>query len=41
MAAELGRRGGRSIVRKRGKGYMSKLAKLGGKARWDGHKKQP
>jgi len=34
MAAELGRRGGRSVVRKRGKAYMAKIAKLGGKARW-------
>ena len=34
MAAELGQRGGRAIVRKRGKAYMSKLARKGGKARW-------
>lgn len=34
MAAELGSQGGRAIVRKRGKAYMSRIAKKGGKARW-------
>ena len=40
-ASELGKRGGRAIVRKRGKAYMSKLARKGGKARWAGLKEQP
>lgn len=41
IAAELGRQGGLAIVRKRGKAYMSKLARKGGKARWANSPKQP
>ena len=32
IAAELGRRGGQSLVRKRGKAYMLKIAIRGGRA---------
>ena len=34
MAAELGRAGGKSLVKKYGKDYMSKIGKQGSKARW-------
>lgn len=33
-AAELGRRGGRAVVKKHGKGYMKALGKKGAKKRW-------
>ena len=35
MAAELGRRGGLSVSKSRGKAYMKKIGKRGGKARWN------
>ena len=34
MAAELGRAGGKALVKKRGKGYMKEIAQRGAKARW-------
>lgn len=33
-AAELGRRGGKAVAKKHGKGYMQKLGKKGAKKRW-------
>jgi len=33
-AAELGRRGGKAVVKKHGKDYMSKIAKKGLEKRW-------
>lgn len=35
MAAELGRRGGLSVSKSRGKDYMKRIGKRGGKARWN------
>jgi len=34
MAAELGRLGGRKVVKNKGKAYMRKIGKLGAKKRW-------
>lgn len=39
-AAELGRRGGKAVVKKHGKDYMSKIAKKGLAKRWDGNRKK-
>ncbi len=33
-AAELGRKGGRAVSRKRGKAYMQRIGKKGARARW-------
>ena len=38
-AAELGRKGGRAVVKKHGKDYMKKLGKKGSDARWPEGKK--
>lgn len=35
-----GREGARALIKKRGKKYMSLLAKKGAAARWRNHKKQ-
>lgn len=35
MATELGSRGGKAIVRKRGKDYMKKIGRIGAKKRWN------
>ncbi len=34
IAAELGRRGGLAIAKKRGKNYMQSIGKRGAEARW-------
>lgn len=34
-AAELGRRGGKAVAKKHGKGYMKELGKRGAQARWN------
>jgi len=39
-AAALGRLGGQSVARKRGKAYMSKIGKKGAQARWGKKKKK-
>ena len=38
-ASQMGKRGSAALIKKRGKKYMQKLAKLGGRARWVNHKK--
>jgi general stress protein YciG len=39
-AAELGRRGGKAVVKKHGKDYMSKIAKKGLEKRWEANRKK-